>query len=316
MILVAPIDGWLSALDEVPDPVFAGKVMGDGMAIDPTSATLCAPCDGEVIALHAAKHAVTVRATTGAEILLHVGCDTVALSGDGFETHVRQGQTVRAGEPLVSFDLDGVAPRVPSLVTPVIVMNGAFEVVRREEPRALKVGEFLMELRAVAPARDEGNGDGPELRKQLRVPFEHGIHARPAALLAGALRGLVANVRAEARGRTANARSAVAWMELGVQRGDEITLVATGRDAGAALAALENALAPPPVRGVIASRGIAIGPAARIPGLASAPNENGAGADHERAELDRARGIVRAQLERLHATSTGLAREVLEAHRA
>ena len=63
MILVAPIDGWCSALDEVPDPVFSGKVMGDGLAIDPTSATLCAPCAGKVVALHAAKHAVTLRAT-------------------------------------------------------------------------------------------------------------------------------------------------------------------------------------------------------------------------------------------------------------
>src|SRR3954471_4576008 len=95
LILVAPIDGWSSPLDEVPDPVFAGKVMGDGLAIDPTSATLRAPCDGEVIALHAAKHAITLRSTSGAEVLMHIGCDTVALGGDGFEAHVSQGQTVR-----------------------------------------------------------------------------------------------------------------------------------------------------------------------------------------------------------------------------
>ena len=234
MILVAPMNGWASALDEVPDPVFAGKVIGDGLAIDPTSGTLCAPCDGEVVTLHAAKHAVTLRAANGAEILLHIGCDTVALDGEGFEAHVTQGRSVRAGDPLVSFDLDGVAPRVRSLITPVIVVDGGgFTVVRREAPRALRVGDFLTELRSSALAA--------ELRKSVRVPYEHGIHARPAALLAAALRGLTADVTALSNGHRANARSAVAWMELGAKRGDEITLIASGVDAAAALAALEKA---------------------------------------------------------------------------
>ena len=325
MILVAPMNGWASALDEVPDPVFAGKVIGDGLAIDPTSGTLCAPCDGEVITLHAAKHAVTLRAANGAEILLHIGCDTVALDGDGFEAHVTQGRRVRAGDPLVTFDLDGVAPRVRSLITPVIVVDGGgFTVVRCEQPRAVRVGDFLMELR----------GNGTELRKSVRVPYEHGIHARPAALLAAALRGLSANVTAVAHGRRANARSAVGWMELGAKRGDEITLIATGLDADAALAALEGAfwsaaatpplshpahtravtLSPHSYKGIVASRGVAIGRAALIAVSVQAPEEAGAGIAHETAELMRARDAVRTQLERLHATASGTAREVLEAH--
>ena len=123
LILVAPIDGWSSPLEEVPDPVFAGKIMGDGLAIDPTSATLCAPCDATVIALHAAKHAVTLRATNGAEVLLHIGCDTVALGGKGFEAHVTQGQGVRTGDRLVTFDLDAIASQVPTLMTPVVVLE-------------------------------------------------------------------------------------------------------------------------------------------------------------------------------------------------
>jgi phosphoenolpyruvate-protein phosphotransferase len=350
VILVAPIDGWSSALDEVPDPVFAGKLMGDGLAIDPTSATLCAPCDGEVIVLHAAKHAVTLRAANGAEILLHLGVDTVALGGDGFEAHVAQGQSVRAGDPLLTFDLDGLAGRVRSLVTPVIVVDGGgFEVVRREQQRALKVGDFLMELRgrqAILRVPDRQDC----LSSTVRVPFEHGIHARPAATLAATLRPFSSNVTAQANGRTANARSAVAWMELGVQRGDEITLVAAGDDAADALAALEAAFGAPPatrqnvgrgfnplpafaradrggglkprptfaaegvLRGVVASRGIAVGPAFLIGGSATLPSETGAGIERESADLERARGLVRAQLERLHATVSGLAREVLEAH--
>ncbi|HEX7154361.1 MAG TPA: phosphoenolpyruvate--protein phosphotransferase [Thermoanaerobaculia bacterium] len=366
MILVAHIDGWLSALDEVPDSVFSGKLMGDGLAIDPTTGTLCAPCDGEVLTVHAAKHAVTLRAPNGAEILLHVGCDTVALRGDGFAAHVGQGQRVRAGDALLTFDLDGLAPRVRSLVTPVIVMGG-FEVVRRESPRAVRVGDFLMELRA-ANGTDGTNRtnrtertDGtnrpasvpsvlsvpsvpsvpsptpPELRKSLRVPYEHGIHARPAALLAAALRGFSSAVTAQAHGRSVNARSPVAWMELGAAHGDEVTLIATGADAAAALAALEATFAaatphapdrrePTPLqqptytdddgvpRGVIASRGIAIGPACVMTRTSPSPAETGAGTAHETTALDDARTIVRTRLTRLHATASGVAREVLEAH--
>jgi phosphoenolpyruvate-protein phosphotransferase len=334
VILVAPIDGWSSALDEVPDPVFSGKMMGDGLAIDPTSGTLCAPCDGEVIVLHAARHAVTLRATNGAEILLHLGVDTVVLGGDGFEAHVALGQSVRAGDPLLSFDLDGLASRVRSLVTPVIVVDGGgFEVVRREQQRTVRVGDFFMELRggpAIVPVPLPDAHD--RLSSTVRVPYEHGIHARPAAQLAATLRPFSAEVTARANGRTANARSAVAWMELGGRRGDELTLVASGPDAAAALAALEAAFgeskrgnpARPDrqnrlsstgvIRGVIASRGITTGPAFVIGGGSTLPSEVGAGIARETADLERARGVVRGELERLHASAAGMAREVLEAH--
>jgi len=346
LVLVAPMDGWCSALDEVPDPVFAGKLLGDGLAIDPTSATLFAPCTGEVVALPATKHAVTLRAANGAEVLVHVGCDTVTLAGDGFQSHVTRGQSVRAGDALITFDLDALALRVKSLITPVIVMEGGFEVVRRAGQRALQAGDFLMELQAVSATTSAGAlGGGPEVRKALRVPYDHGIHARPAALIAAALRGFSADVRALAHGRTANARSAVAWMELGVQRGDEVTLTARGQDATAAIAALdalwsaaatsphsnvaaEQRRAPampahtkartssssPVLRGVIAGRGIAIGPAALIAANTPMPDPVGNGIAHEYTELARARGVVRARLERMRATASGMAAEVLDAH--
>ncbi len=89
LTLVAPIKGWVAPLDEVPDPVFAERILGDGVAIDPTGAAVHAPCDGVVIVL--ARHAVTLRAANGAEILIHVGLETVALHGQGFVAHVREG---------------------------------------------------------------------------------------------------------------------------------------------------------------------------------------------------------------------------------
>ena len=121
LVLLSPLQGWSAPLDEVPDAVFAGRMMGDGLAIDPTGASLHAPCDGTLVVVPASKHAVTLRADNGTEILLHVGIDTVSLGGEGFELHVREGQRVRAGDRLISFDLDLLAKRAKSLMTPVIL---------------------------------------------------------------------------------------------------------------------------------------------------------------------------------------------------
>ena len=109
LVLLSPLDGWVSPLSEVPDPVFAQAMLGDGLAIDPTGSTLSAPCDGVVAILHAARHAVTLTCAGGVEILMHIGLETVALKGEGFTAHVTQGQAVRAGDPLISFDLDVLA---------------------------------------------------------------------------------------------------------------------------------------------------------------------------------------------------------------
>ena len=337
LVLVAPMGGWSTPLEEVPDPVFSGKVMGDGVALDPTDAILRAPCDGEVLTIAAASHAVVLRAG-GAEILLHVGCNTVDLAGEGFDVHVVKGQTVRTGDPLITFDLDAIAPRVPSLLTPIVVVDGSrFEITRREHQKTVRAGDFLMEIRPLQSAPTAAAvADGTELRRTVRVLNEHGIHARPAALLVRALSGFESEVRALAHGREANARSTVACMQLGVRRGDEITLIATGRDGAAALAALERALdvptrpaiaasmAPSPspigprgaLRGVIASRGFAVGKAALIDSADPDPRETGSGVTREVDELDRARAVVRAELQRLRETSSNLAAEVLEAHLA
>src|SRR5690242_9652761 len=114
LTLVAPIKGWVAPLDEVPDPVFAERILGDGVAIDPTDATVHAPCDAQVVSV--ARHAVTLRAANGAEILIHIGLETVALHGQGFMTHVREGNSVRTGDPLITFDLDFLAGRAKSLI--------------------------------------------------------------------------------------------------------------------------------------------------------------------------------------------------------
>ncbi|HVY79399.1 MAG TPA: phosphoenolpyruvate--protein phosphotransferase [Steroidobacteraceae bacterium] len=247
LVLVAPLDGWSAPLEEVPDPVFAGRLLGDGVAIDPVGATLHAPCDGEVIAIPPQKHAVTLRAANGAHVLVHVGVDTVALNGAAFATHVEVGARVTAGAPLLTFDLDVLAQRAKSVLTPIIVTDEVpFSIVRRTTDRAVKVGEPIMELASAgagAAATANAAGPGGAHVMSLRVPLEHGLHARPAALLVARIKHLAATVTLAAHGRTASARSAIAIMSLGIRRGDEVAVTAAGPDADAALRAIRDALA-------------------------------------------------------------------------
>jgi len=246
LTLLSPLAGWSTPLDEIPDPVFAGRMLGEGLAIDPTGATLHAPCDGEIIALPESRHAVTLRSAGGAEILVHIGIDTVGMAGEGFEAHVQPGSKVTAGEQLITFDLDLIARRAKSLLTPVLVMEGCgFTVVRSIENRELAVGDVFMEIVPVEQAAAQSGGEprSGEPRSEItaaearrvRVALEHGIHARPAAQIVGALRALAGNVSLVVQDRTANARSTVALMKLGVRHGDEVEIRAVGGDALAAV---------------------------------------------------------------------------------
>ncbi|HEX4619051.1 MAG TPA: glucose PTS transporter subunit IIA, partial [Steroidobacteraceae bacterium] len=243
--LAAPLAGWSTPLEEAPDAVFAARMLGDGLAIDPVAGTLHAPCDGELVLVAPSRHAVTLRAAGGCQILMHVGIDTVSLGGAGFTLSAAQGARVRTGEVLLSFDLDLLARSAPSLLTPIIVTaDSGFRIVRRVQGRAVKVGDPLMELAPEASAAGAMAiaAPGRAAVQRAAVTFEHGIHARPAALLAASLKELAADVRLAARGREANARSTVALMALGAQHGDEIEIRATGPDAALAVSALAAVL--------------------------------------------------------------------------
>src|SRR4051812_27728918 len=97
-LIVAPLSGPLVLLEDVPDPVFAQKIVGDGISIDPTSSHLLAPCDGTVVQLHRAGHAITIRTASGIDVLMHIGLDTVELKGQGFTPKVAVGDAVHTGD--------------------------------------------------------------------------------------------------------------------------------------------------------------------------------------------------------------------------
>ena len=121
--LYAPAEGKLIPLSEVSDPVFADEVFGKGIAIVPVNGQLVSPLNGRVGSVFATNHAITLESESGAEILIHIGIDTVKLNGKGFTRHVDDEQLVRVGEPLISFDLDALqADNIdPSII--IIVTN-------------------------------------------------------------------------------------------------------------------------------------------------------------------------------------------------
>ncbi|KXJ37689.1 PTS glucose transporter subunit IICBA [Bacillus spizizenii] len=120
---IYPLKGKTVSLTDVPDQVFSEKMMGEGFAIDPSEGKVVAPADGEIVSIFPTKHAIGFMSARGTEILIHVGIDTVKLSGEGFEAHVTSGQAVKQGELLLTFDLDYIKQHAASAVTPVIFTN-------------------------------------------------------------------------------------------------------------------------------------------------------------------------------------------------
>lgn len=120
---VSPMTGRLLPIDEVPDEVFAQKMMGDGFAIEPSDGVVVSPVDGEIVNLFPTRHALGIRAENGCEVLVHIGIDTVKLEGKGFESFVQEGDQVKAGQKLLEFDVDFVKENAPSLISPIVFTN-------------------------------------------------------------------------------------------------------------------------------------------------------------------------------------------------
>ncbi|MBP3952410.1 glucose-specific PTS transporter subunit IIBC [Bacillus suaedae] len=119
----APLEGKVLPITEVPDQVFAGKMMGDGFAIEPTAGKVVSPVNGEIVNLFPTKHAIGILSEEGKEILIHVGLDTVNLKGEGFETLVEQGDKVKQGQELLNFNLDYIKENATSIITPIVFTN-------------------------------------------------------------------------------------------------------------------------------------------------------------------------------------------------
>lgn len=341
LALVAPISGQMLPIEQVPDPVFAQKMVGDGISIDPLSQRLVAPCDGEVIQLHPSGHAITLKTDSGLEVLMHIGLDTVTLRGQGFTPQVKVGDRVTTGDGLIEFDADYVATHARSLLTQIVITNPdrVDQLVPCLQGRVTAGQDVVLEVvlaeKVATTAVQEENIVTSE---PIVVPNPTGLHARPAAVLANLAKQYQSTIKLHKGEQTANVRSVVGIMGLEVGFRDTVRLVATGSDAAAAIAALSAELRaglgeegakpapapasmaqaeisqPPPrprsdnpnlILGVAASPGVAVGTTYRLTHQEIQVAEVGGTPNQERRSLERALQQATLEIEALRAKVHG-----------
>ena len=146
-VVTSPLAGEIIALEDTPDAVFASGAMGKGVAIEPSIGEVVAPADGVIRLLFPTNHAIGLATDDGAELLIHVGMDTVALDGKGFTAHVVQGSKVKKGQLLLSFDIDAIKEAGYPVTTPIIVTNmSRFRDLKVLAEGEVDLGDTLFEL--------------------------------------------------------------------------------------------------------------------------------------------------------------------------
>jgi len=145
VIVKAPMSGKVLDLSSVKDEVFASKMVGDGIAMEPSEGSVVAPFDGKVKQLFSTGHAVVLESKEGLAILIHIGIDTVKLKGEGFRVLVAEGQEIMTGEPIVEFDMDFVKNSGYYLQSPIVIPDGKnIKVIEFTDEKDLKKGEDIL----------------------------------------------------------------------------------------------------------------------------------------------------------------------------
>lgn len=314
-------------IETVPDPVFARKIVGDGISLDPTTQVLLSPCRGSVLNLHSAGHALTIAADGGLEILLHIGIDTVQLKGEGFTPRVKTGDRVKAGQPLIEFSADGLAKKARSLLTQIVITTPERVGAVHKLSGCVAAGKdpvMTIDLASVASVQAAPETGAAIVSRAVIVPNTSGLHARPAATLARLARGYRCDLRLRKGDAQANIRSVSSIMGLDVRRGDKVFVAANGPDAKEAIEALVPALekglgeeagnapaaaAPKPaaprpdpsgdpnlLAGISASPGLAAGRAFVLTETESAAPERGETPEQEKRRLEEALAAARLQI--------------------
>lgn len=146
-ILVSPLNGEAVDLSTVSDEMFASKTLGDGIAIVPKDGKLYAPCDAEVVMLFETKHAIGLRTSNGAEILIHIGVNTVSMEGVGFTAFVKQNDKVKEGDLLIEFDLDAIKEKKLDPTVMVVNSNSTSYKVLNQSYGDVKTGDVLFDVK-------------------------------------------------------------------------------------------------------------------------------------------------------------------------
>ena len=246
LVLHAPVKGYLVHLENVPDPVFAEKMVGDGFAIEPLENRLLSPIDGVVKSIAKANHAITIATESGYDVLVHLGLETVKLNGQGIHVLVNKDDVINIQTPIIEFDWDYVSKHAKSLLTPIIISNyqgQALEVIPTgvvaENTPVLTINNTQVTKTRSA----ETSNNKTHASKMVTIINKHGIHARPAALLRQSTKPYDAEVTIHKAEQSAPVSSIVAMLGLGIEYQNEIQVTATGVDASKAVDAVVKMLA-------------------------------------------------------------------------
>lgn len=277
---IAPLTGVLVPIEQVPDPVFAQKMMGEGFSIDPLAGQLVSPLAGEVVDLQQSGHAVTIRSTEGLEVLMHIGLDTVGLQGQGFTPLVEHSAQVTAGQPLIDFELDFLATRAKSLLTQIVIVNSDLLSSLTPESGLVTAGQDVAaraELKSSthhdaaagstaagvaagagagaaagaaagtpwgegADSQDAAQGGATTATAEVLIPNPTGMHARPAANLVNVAKEFDSEIQLDKEDESGSAKSIVSILAMALAYGDKMTITATGSDAQEAVDALVQAI--------------------------------------------------------------------------
>ncbi len=145
--IFAPVSGTCVSMSQVKDPTFSQEILGKGVAIIPSEGKVVAPDDGEVIMVFETRHAVSIRANGGAELIIHIGLDTVNLHGQYFNARVTAGDKVKKGDVLIEFDMDKIKEQGYDLITPIIICNTPdYPNLVCHTGMDVKAGDLIMEL--------------------------------------------------------------------------------------------------------------------------------------------------------------------------
>lgn len=121
--IYAPLSGEVVNIEDVPDVVFSEKIVGDGIAIRPNGDTIVAPVNGTIGKIFETNHAFSIESEDGVELFVHFGIDTVELKGEGFTRLAEENQKVKAGDPIIKFDLALLSEKAKSVLTPIVISN-------------------------------------------------------------------------------------------------------------------------------------------------------------------------------------------------
>ena len=147
MTVMAPIDGKVIPLEQIPDETFATAILGPGCGIEPTGDTVYAPFDGTITQVASTLHAIGITSDDGIELLIHVGIDTVKLDGVPFTAHVKEGDRVQAGDLLIEFDRQAILDAGYDLATPIIISNSDdYREIDTVASSAVEAGQPLLSV--------------------------------------------------------------------------------------------------------------------------------------------------------------------------